>query len=57
MKWAEVSLSEGIIMAEQKIIRCAIYKRKSREDDSEQEFNSLDAQRLAGAKLHCKPNA
>ena len=29
-------------------IRCAIYTRKSTEDGLEQEFNSLDAQRLAG---------
>lgn len=35
-------------MSEQKIIRCAIYTRKSCEDGLEQEFNSLDAQRLAG---------
>lgn len=33
---------------EQKIIKCAIYTRKSCEDGLEQEFNSLDAQRLAG---------
>ena len=33
---------------EQKIIRCAIYTRKSCEDGLEQDFNSLDAQRLAG---------
>lgn len=35
-------------MMEQKLIRCAIYTRKSCEDGLEQEFNSLDAQRLAG---------
>ena len=35
-------------MMEQKIIRCAVYTRKSCEDGLEQEFNSLDAQRLAG---------
>ena len=29
-------------------IRCAIYTRKSTDDGLEQEFNSLDAQRLAG---------
>ena len=33
---------------EEKIIRCAVYTRKSCEDGLEQEFNSLDAQRLAG---------
>ena len=32
---------------EQKIIKCAIYTRKSCEDGLEQEFNSLDAQRLS----------
>lgn len=35
-------------MEDQKIIRCAVYTRKSCEDGLEQEFNSLDAQRLAG---------
>lgn len=48
MEWAEIFRSKGIIMAEQKIIRCAIYTRKSCKDGLEQEFNSLDAQRLAG---------
>ena len=32
----------------QPVIRCAVYTRKSTEDGLEQEFNSLDAQRLAG---------
>jgi len=32
---------------ERKVVRCAIYTRKSREDGLEQEFNSLDAQREA----------
>jgi hypothetical protein len=31
-----------------KIIRCAVYTRKSCEDGLEQDFNSLDAQRLSG---------
>ena len=35
-------------MNENKIIRCAVYTRKSCEDGLEQEFNSLDAQRLSG---------
>ena len=36
-------------MAEKKkTIRCAIYTRKSTEEGLEQEFNSLDAQRMAG---------
>ncbi|PPR19283.1 MAG: hypothetical protein CFH43_00273 [Proteobacteria bacterium] len=30
-----------------KAIRCAIYTRKSSEEGLEQEFNSLDAQRVA----------
>ena len=29
-------------------VRCAIYTRKSSEDGLEQEFNSIDAQRLSG---------
>ena len=32
---------------EKKYIRCAVYTRKSCDDGLEQEFNSLDAQRLA----------
>jgi DNA invertase Pin-like site-specific DNA recombinase len=32
-----------------KIVRCAIYTRKSSEEGLEQDFNSLDAQREAGA--------
>ena len=31
--------------AAQKVIRCAVYTRKSTEEGLEQEFNSLDAQR------------
>jgi DNA invertase Pin-like site-specific DNA recombinase len=31
-----------------KIIKCAIYTRKSNDDGLEQDFNSLDAQRLSG---------
>src|SRR5213082_2650310 len=31
-----------------KVVRCAIYTRKSTEEGLEQEFNSLDAQREAG---------
>ena len=33
-----------------RMIRCAIYTRKSTEDGLEQEFNSLDAQRLSGGE-------
>lgn len=35
------------MMAEKKVIRCAIYTRKSSEEGLEQDFNSLDAQREA----------
>lgn len=35
-------------MTEKKVIRCAIYTRKSTEEGLEQDFNSLDAQRDAG---------
>ena len=31
----------------QQVIRCAIYTRKSVEEGLEQEFNTLDAQRMA----------
>ncbi len=34
-----------------KLVRCAIYTRKSSEEGLEQEFNSLDAQRDAGESL------
>jgi site-specific DNA recombinase len=38
--------------SEVKLLRCAVYTRKSTEHGLEQEFNSLDAQRedCAGAK-------
>jgi hypothetical protein len=36
---------ESILTAPQKIIRCAIYARKSNEHNLDLEFNSLDAQR------------
>jgi site-specific DNA recombinase len=34
-------------VTEKKIVRCAIYTRKSTEESLQQEFNSLDAQREA----------
>ena len=34
-----------------KVVRCAIYTRKSTEEGLEQEFNSLDAQREAATPL------
>jgi site-specific DNA recombinase len=33
--------------AEKRVVRCAIYTRKSTEEGLQQEFNSLDAQREA----------
>ena len=36
------------VRQEKTIVRCAIYTRKSTEDGLEQEFKSLDAQRLSG---------
>lgn len=39
---------EGGPRAAVKLVRCAIYTRKSTEEGLEQEFNSLDAQREAG---------
>ena len=35
--------------SEAKVVRCAIYTRKSTEEGLEQEFNTLDAQREAGS--------
>ena len=40
--------SAPAVPAEKKIVRCAIYTRKSTEEGLQQEFNSLDAQREAG---------
>ena len=37
-----------VASGQNKILRCAIYTRKSHEEGLEQEFNSLDAQREAG---------
>jgi site-specific DNA recombinase len=37
--------------AEKKVIRCAVYTRKSTEEGLQQEFNSLDAQREAGEAI------
>jgi hypothetical protein len=36
---------ESLVMAPQKVIRCAVYTRKSTEHHLDLEFNSLDAQR------------
>jgi len=46
MEWAEIFWVAGLIMEKVKL-RCAIYTRKSHEEGLEQEFNSLDAQRLS----------
>jgi site-specific DNA recombinase len=40
--------SAPAVPAEKKVVRCAIYTRKSTEEGLQQEFNSLDAQREAG---------
>ncbi len=45
--WTIEVVSGGKLMKNKKIIRCAIYTRKSCEEGLEQEFNSLDAQREA----------
>lgn len=36
------------MMEKKKVIRCAIYTRKSTEEGLEQQYNTLDAQRDAG---------
>jgi hypothetical protein len=36
-----------------KVVRCAIYKRKSTDEDLQQGFNSLDAQREAAEAGYC----
>jgi len=44
---------EELTSQARKVIRCAIYTRKSTEEGLEQQFNSLDAQREAGeAYIH-----
>jgi hypothetical protein len=42
------AIQEPAITTPPKLIRCAIYTRKSTEEGLQQEFNSLDAQREAG---------
>ncbi len=42
--------------SERKILRCAVYTRKSSEHGLEQDFNSLDAQREA-AEAYIKSQA
>ena len=37
-------------MAEKKILRCAVYTRKSTEEGLDMDYNTLDAQREAGEK-------
>jgi site-specific DNA recombinase len=46
----KVNKNSKVKETEKKIIRCAIYTRKSSEEGLEQEFNSLDAQRIAAEK-------
>lgn len=38
------------MMEEKKILRCAIYTRKSTEEGLDMDYNTLDAQREAGEK-------
>ena len=52
-QWQEIAPrgqppTRPIGIAENRVIRCAIYTRKSTEEGLQQEFNSLDAQREAG---------
>lgn len=49
MEWVEVFWCRcGMRQTIKKTMRCAIYTRKSCDDGLEQDFNSLDAQRLSG---------
>ena len=41
------ALGAGAAPAANRVVRCAIYTRKSTEEGLQQEFNSLDAQREA----------
>ena len=42
-------------MQQKKIVRCAIYTRKSTEEGLDMDYNTLDAQREAGEKCWIKP--
>ena len=48
MEWQNILRGEELMENGKKIIRCAIYCRKSVEKGLDMEFNSLDAQREAG---------
>jgi site-specific DNA recombinase len=48
MKKPTTSARGIVALAGPKLVRCAVYTRKSTEEGLEQEFNSLDAQREAG---------
>lgn len=48
MKNSVENQESNIDLSQKPKIRCAIYTRKSSEDGLEQEFNSIDAQRLSG---------
>src|ERR1700751_1550514 len=48
MTRAATTPSRPELRASVKLVRCAIYTRKSSEEGLEQEFNSLDAQRELG---------
>ena len=43
--------------SEHRVVRCAIYARKSTEEGLSQPFNSLDAQRESAEAYICEPTA
>jgi site-specific DNA recombinase len=43
-----MSKANGKASGEKRVVRCAIYTRKSTEEGLQQEFNTLDAQRESG---------
>ena len=48
--------SAGVLGSERKVVRCAIYARKSTEEGLSQPFSSLDAQRES-AEAYSEPAA
>src|SRR6476469_1380566 len=48
MKKSTTSARGTVAPAVPKVVRCAVYTRKSTEEGLQQQFNSLDAQREAG---------
>ena len=43
-----MSKANGKASSETRVVRCAVYTRKSTEEGLQQEFNTLDAQRESG---------